>query len=96
MFQTLTAVPFVEPLKQQRLELECVVGRRIGHAHQLGEDEEHEEVVLFTSSPGYRTTIGRDIELFEQRLQPGETTLFLSHRVSSPRPRRPRRLGAHA
>ena len=58
MFQPLTAVPVVEPLEQQRLELECVVRHRVGHAHQLGEDEEHEEVVLFTPSSGNRTSNG--------------------------------------
>ena len=58
MFQTLTAVPVMEPLEQQRLELECVVRRRVGNAHQLGEDEEHEEVVFLTPSPGDRTSNG--------------------------------------
>ena len=76
MFHTLTAVPFVEPLEQQGLELECVVRRRVGDAHQLGKDEEHEEVILLPPGSGNRTTIGGDIELFEKRLQPGETTLL--------------------
>ena len=81
MFQSLTAVPVVEPLEQQWLELECVIRRRVGNAHQLGKDEEHEQVILLTPGPGNRTSIRRDIELFEQRLQPCETTLFLRQPV---------------
>jgi len=79
MFHPLTAMPVVEPLEQQRLKLECVVRGRVGNAHQLGKDEEHEQVILLPPGSGNRTPIGRDVELFEQRLQPGETTLFPSH-----------------
>ncbi len=58
MFQALTTVPVVEPFEEQRLELECVVRGRVGYAHQLGEDEEHEQVIFLTSSPGNRTPDG--------------------------------------
>ena len=80
MFEPLTAVPVVEPFEQQRLELERVVGRRVGNTHELGKDEEHEQVILLPPGSGNRTAIVRDVELFEQRLQPGETTLSPSHR----------------
>ena len=81
MFEPLTAVPVVEPFEQQRLELECVVRRRVGDAHQLGKDEKHEEVILLPPGSGNRPSIGGDIELVEQRLQPGEKTFFPSHGV---------------
>ncbi len=58
MFESLAAMPVVEPLEQQRLELECVIGRWVGNTHQLGKNEEHEEVVFLTPGPGNRTSHG--------------------------------------
>ena len=56
-------VPCVEPFEQDRLQLKRVVGRRVRNTHHLGEDQEHEEVVLVALGARDRPSIRGVIEL---------------------------------
>ena len=79
MIEPLTAMPVVETLQQQRLEFEGVVRRRVGDTHQLGEHEEHEQVIFVAARPGHGAPMWGDVELFEQRLHALEPALGLRH-----------------
>ena len=70
MLQSHASMPFVKALEQERLEFECVVGRRVWHAHQFGVDQQHEYIVLISTRSRDCAAIGREIELGEERPEP--------------------------
>ena len=60
------SVPVMEALEQQRLELQRVVGRRIGHAHHFAEHQQHEQVIVVPATAGNSAAIARAVALFEK------------------------------
>jgi len=61
MLHAHACVPCMEPFEQDRLQLKSVVGCRVRDAHHLGENQEHEEIVLVAfgacDSPSIRGVI---------------------------------------
>ena len=70
MLEAESPMPFVEAFQQDRLQLEGVIGGRVRNPHQLGEHEEHEQVVLIAPRTSDGATIGCEVELGQQRPQP--------------------------
>jgi len=85
MLHAHTRVPCMEPFEQDRLQLKRVVRRRVGNAHHLREDQEHEEVVLVALGACDRPSIWGVVELRGQIGPPAKS-------LSDVRPRQVRQL----
>lgn len=70
MLEADSPMPLMKSFKQDRLQLQRVVSGGVGYAHELGEDEQHEQVVLIAARASHRTSIGREIKLAQERAQP--------------------------
>ncbi len=79
MLEPLALVPLVEAFEEQRLKLQRVVRRWIGHAHKLGEHKKHKEIVLLASRPCHCPSVGGFVELAEEAAQLSQATLVVAH-----------------
>jgi len=68
-------MPLVEALEQERLQLQRIVGGRVGYAHHFGKHQEHEQIIFITPGSSDSATVWCAIGFFEKKSSLAEPML---------------------